>query len=74
MKTEYIFIHSFIHSCDKYWMFGDQRIVSLVGIENMCEEVRNISLNKYVGLQAWRTCGIHYAMIPNVGASEDLCE
>lgn len=48
----YLFIYSFIHACDKHSMFVNPRLLNLVGMQNMCGQVMNMSINREAGTQA----------------------
>lgn len=69
-------MHLFIHACDKHWMFGNPRLLNLVGMQNVCGQVRNTSMNRRLGPRQVNTMCIelraheYYVMVSSVGESE----
>ena len=69
-------MHLFIHACDKHWMFGNPRLLNLVGMPNVCGQVRNTSMNRRLGPRQVNTMCIelraheYYVMVSSVGESE----
>ena len=52
MKDHGLCIYLFIHACDKHSMFANPRLLNLVGMQNMCGQVMNMSINREAGTQA----------------------
>lgn len=57
--TDYTFIHSFIHACDKYWMFGNQSLLNLVRMQN----VGKLGINPQTGKRGPRHGGYMDTML-----------